>query len=88
MKDERENKRLVQAIVKVWQLGFVHFISKVLVESIILKERELYESKHVAVERRCLKIWDLLSFLTCYWILVLKWGQVSPMLPNKKKFIS
>ena len=30
--------------------------------SIILKERELYKSKHVAVECRCLKIWDLLSF--------------------------
>ena len=30
--------------------------------SIILKERELYESKHVVVECRCLKIWDLLSF--------------------------
>ena len=30
--------------------------------SINLKQRELYESKHVAVECRCLKIWDLLSF--------------------------
>ena len=30
--------------------------------SIISKQRELYESKHVAVERRCWKIWDL----TCY----------------------
>ena len=27
--------------------------------SIILKKRELYESKHVAVECRCLKIWDI-----------------------------
>ena len=27
--------------------------------AIVLKERELYESKHVAVECRCLKIWDL-----------------------------
>ena len=26
--------------------------------SIILKQRELYESKNVAVECRCLKIWD------------------------------
>ena len=33
--------------------------------SIILKERELYESKHVSVEFRCLKILDLLSFLIC-----------------------
>ena len=42
--------------------------------SIILKERELL--KHVAVECRCLKIWDLLSFLICSSILVLKWRQV------------
>ena len=47
--------------------------------SIILKQRELYESKHVAVECRCLKIWDLLSFLICSSILVLKWRQVSPI---------
>ena len=46
--------------------------------SIILKERELYESKQVAVECRCLKIQDLLSFLICSSILVLKW-QVSPI---------
>ena len=45
--------------------------------SIILKQRELYESKHVAVECRCLKIWDLLSFLICFSILVLKWRKVS-----------
>ena len=31
--------------------------------SIILKQRELYELNHVAMECRCLKIWDLLSFL-------------------------
>ena len=31
--------------------------------SITLKQRELYESKHVVAECRCLKIWDLLSFL-------------------------
>ena len=47
--------------------------------SIILKERELYESKHVAMECRCLKIWDLLTFLVCSSILVLKWHQVSPI---------
>ena len=29
---------------------------------IILLQRESHESKHVAVECRCLKIWDLLSF--------------------------
>ena len=47
--------------------------------SIILKERELYEPKHVLLECRCLKIWDLLSFLIYSSIVVLKWRQVSPM---------
>ena len=47
--------------------------------SIILKQRELYESKHVSEECRCLKIWDLLSFLICSSILDLKWRQISPM---------
>ena len=46
---------------------------------IILKQRELYESKHAVVESRCLKSWDLLSFLICSSILVLKWQQLSPM---------
>ena len=40
--------------------------------SIMLKQRELYESKHVAVECKCLKIRDFLSFLICSSILVLK----------------
>ena len=31
--------------------------------TIILKHRGLYESKHVAVECRCLKVRDFLSFL-------------------------
>ena len=47
--------------------------------SIFLKERELYKSTHVAVKYRCLKIWDLSSFLMCSSILVLKWRQVSPI---------
>ena len=64
-----------------FKLGFLQLICKAslifkanleLALSIILKERELYESKHVAVECRCLKIEDLLSFLTCSSILVLK----------------
>ena len=50
-----------------------------LVLSIILKQREWYESKHVAVESRCLKIWDLLSSLKCSSILFLKWQQVLPI---------
>ena len=71
-----------------FKLGFLQLICKAslifksnleLALSIILKERELYESKHVAVECRCLKIWDLLSFLICSSILVLKWQPVSPI---------
>ena len=45
---------------------------------IILKERESYKSKYVAVECRYLNIWDLLSFLICSSIPVLKWRQVLP----------
>ena len=44
--------------------------------SIIVKQRALYKSNQVAAECRCLKIWDLLSFLICPSILVLKWWQV------------
>ena len=71
-----------------FKLGFLQLIYKAslifksnleLALSIILKQRELYESKHVAVEYRCLKIWDLSSFLICSSILVLKWRQVSPI---------
>ena len=50
-----------------------------LVLAIVLKQRELYELKHVVVECRCLKVWELLSSLLCSSILVLKWRQVSPM---------
>ena len=55
-----------------FKLGFFQLICKVsllfksnleLALSIILKERELYDSKHVAVECWCLKIRDLLSYL-------------------------
>ena len=65
-----------------FKLGFFQLICKAslifksnleLALSIILKERELYMLKHVAVECRCLKIWHLLSFLICSSILVLKW---------------
>ena len=71
-----------------FKLGFLQLICRAslifksnleLALSIILKQRELYESKHVAVECRCLKIWDLLSFLICSSILVLKWQQVLPI---------
>ena len=92
-KQRQKRTRGVEAIVKVWELNgfivrFLQLICKAslifksnleLALSIILKERELCESKHVAVECRCLKIWDLLSFLICSSILVLKWQQVSPI---------
>ena len=54
-----------------FKLGFTHLICKAslifnsnleLPLSIILKERELCEWKHVSVECRHLKVWDLLSF--------------------------
>ena len=54
-----------------FKLGFLQLIRKAslifkpnleLALSIVLKERELYESMHVAVECRCFKIWDLLPF--------------------------
>ena len=71
-----------------FKLGFLQLKCKVslifksnleLALSIILKEGELYESKHVAVECKYLKDWDLLSFLVCFSILVLKWRQVLPI---------
>ena len=75
-------------LVCAFKLGFLQLICKVslifksnleLSWSISLKQRELYESKHVSEECRCLKIWDLLSFLRCSSILVLKVRQVSRM---------
>ena len=71
-----------------FKLGFVQLICKAslifksnleLALSVILKERELCESKHVMVECKCLEICDLLSFLIYSSILVLKWWQVSPI---------
>ena len=73
---------------RAYKLGFLQLICQAslifnsnlkLALSIIIKQRELYESRHIAVECRCLKIWDLLSFLICSSILVLKWQQVSPI---------
>ena len=63
----------------VFKLDFLQLICKAslsfksnleLALSTILKERELYESKHIAVKCRCLKNWDLLSSLICSSILV------------------
>ena len=64
-----------------FKLGFLKFICTAslifksnleLALSINLKQRALYESKYVAVECRFLKIRDLLSFLICSSIIVLK----------------
>ena len=63
-----------------FKLGLVQLIYKAslifnsnleLALSIVLNKRELYESKHVVLECRCLKICDLLSFLISSSILVL-----------------
>ena len=71
-----------------FNLGFVQLICKAsltfksnleLPLFIILNQREFYETKHVAVECRYLKVWDLLSFLICSSILVLKWQDVLPI---------
>ena len=62
-----------------FKLGFLQLICKAsliimsdleLALSIILKERQSLKSRHVAVEWRCFKIWDLLSILICFSILV------------------
>ena len=72
----------------VFKVGFVQLLCKAslifksnleLAYSIILKERELYESKHAVVECKCLKIWDLLSFFDMFRKPSFKWRQVSPM---------
>ena len=83
---EKTDRSYSERVIIKWfccefKLGFLHlicnsfFIFKSNLElalSIILKQRELYEPKHVAMECRCLKIWDLLSFLICSSILLLK----------------
>ena len=71
-----------------FKLGFVQLICKAssvfksnleLALSIILKQRELYQSDHDAVECRCLKLWDLLSLLIYSSTLVLKQQQILPI---------
>ena len=70
----KEDKSYSERVRAKWfccsfKLGFLQLICKASLIfrsnlksalSIILKERELYESKHVLVEWRCLKTWDLL----------------------------
>ena len=69
-REEQGGKSYSERVSAKWfccafKLGFLQLICKAslvfkanleLALSIILKERELYESKHVAVESRCLKI--------------------------------
>ena len=69
-KRSKGNKSYSERVRAKWfcwafKLGFLQLICKAslifrsnleLALSIILKQRELYESKHVAVECRCLKI--------------------------------
>ena len=71
-----------------FKLGFLQLICKAslifksnleLALSIILKQRELYQSDHDAVECRCLKLWDLLSLLIYSSTLVLKQQQILPI---------
>ena len=71
-----------------FKLGFVQLICKAssvfksnleLALLIILKQRELYQSDHDAVECRCLKLWDLLSLLIYSSTLVLKQQQILPI---------
>ena len=40
----------------IWKASLIYKSNLELALSIILKQRELYESKHVAVECRCLKV--------------------------------
>ena len=81
-----------------FRLGFLQLICKTslifklnlqLPLSIILKQRELNESKHVAVECRCLKIWDLLSLLICSSNLVLMtcFANIVRTTASKSKFL-
>ena len=85
----KEDKSYSQKVRAKWfccafKLGFLQLICKASLIKVefrvsfinYFKRKRIYESKQVAVECRCLKIWDLLPFLICFSILVLKW-QVS-----------
>ena len=89
----KENRNYSERVRTKWffcafKLGFLQLICKAslicksnlqLALSIILKQRELYESKNVVEKGRFLQLWDSLSFLICSSILVLKWRQDSPI---------
>ena len=59
------------SLINIFKASLIFKSNLELALTIVLKEKELYESEHVMVECRCLKIWDLLSFLICFSILVL-----------------
>ena len=105
-KQRQKGARGMEAIVKGWELNdfvvsdFLQLICKAslifkssleLTLSIILKQIELYEPKHVPVECRCLKIWDLLFILICSSILVLKmmtsFANIATTTASTRKFI-
>ena len=67
------------SLINIFKASLIFKSNLELALTIVLKEKELYESEHVMVECRCLKIWDLLSFLICFSILVLNWRQVWPI---------
>ena len=92
-KKEQEEQSYIERVRGKWfcctfKLGVLQLICQAslifkskleLALTINLKQWELYAPKHVAVECRCLKIWDLLSFLICSSILVFKGRQVLPV---------
>ena len=53
---ERETQKKLGLLQLICKASFIFKLNLELGLSIILKQRELYESKHVAVESRCLKI--------------------------------
>ena len=88
------NERVTAKWFCAFKLDFLQLICKAslifksnleLALSIVVKERELHESKPVVMKCTCLNIQDLLSFLISFIllsfssILVLKWQQVSPI---------
>ena len=79
------------SLINIFKASLIFKSNLELALAIALKEKELYESEHVMVECRCLKIWDLLSFLMCFSILVLKWqaslGNIARTTGSTSKFI-
>ena len=74
IKAEKSKRNRSKLFCCAFKLGFLQLICKAslifksnleLALLIILKQRELCKSKHVAEEYRCLKIRDLLSFWIC-----------------------